>query len=328
MVGFESSRVTFQNNGKSKQVQFKLKPSTVLNEVLVTSKRNAFWRRKWRIFEEGLLGAPARRVDCTILNPGVVQLDYDEKTLKVKAYTTEPLEVINEHLGYRISVQINYFESDGKSTSLAADKYFDSLQVNSLKHWQRILRARQKTYANSFRSFLVSLAHGTTEEVGFEVFQTEEIRNTYLSPVYLNDTSNHFYNWIDPKVLLAWGSDSSSIELNSDKPLLVIIKSLRSNKSPHADYPFAYSQIDIPNGSFTFDTNGWLLKPNGLFLYNQWGTEGLAALLPDNYDAFRRDDFLLKMDVPEMQPMNKRARNLQRLPEKISLPQKPQPATP
>ena len=81
------------------------------------------------------------------------------------------------------------------------------------------------------------------------------------------------------------------------------------------------------NGSFTFDTNGWLLKPNGLFLYNHWGTEGLAALLPDNFDAYSKEDFLLKMDVPELEPLNKRSRNPQKMPEKINLPQKPLPVT-
>lgn len=326
MVGFKTSKVLLESNGINKRVTFRLETLTELDEILVKSKMDKFWRKKWRIFEEGLLGEPARRAQCTLLNPEVIQLDYDEKEAKVKAFSREPLQILNKKLGYKVTAQINYFESDGRVTFLASDKYFDSLEVYSFKHYRRLIRNRMRVYENSFRSFLVSLAEGNSEEQGFVIFQTREIRNDYVNPVYLNDTSNTYYAWQNPDSLITSDTINGSFTLKSPKSLLVVITSVPSIRSPHADYPYAYSQIELPAGSFSFDRNGWLINQNGLILYNYWGKEGLANLLPDDYDTHNKKDFLLKMDIETMAPINKRARKEDRLPERLDTPVfRPQP---
>ncbi|WP_162628179.1 carboxypeptidase-like regulatory domain-containing protein [Arcticibacterium luteifluviistationis] len=194
-VGFKPGKVTLSQDGKSKKVLFRLESRTDLAEITVTAKRDRFWKRKWRIFEDGLLGDTPFASKCEILNPEVIKLDYDKTQSKVTAYSREPLLIINKALGYKLQVDVGFFESDGKLTYQATNKYFDSLEVNTVKDLKKIYKNRRRAYDNSFRNFLVSLVNGTTAENGFAIFQMKEIRNVYLGKVSLDDgSSNGFFH--------------------------------------------------------------------------------------------------------------------------------------
>ncbi len=317
-VGFKPGKVLLSNDGKNKKVIFRLESRTELQEIKVSAKMDRYWKKKWKLFEEGLLGQSPFARKCEILNQGVVKLDYDEKTKKVTAFTREPLLIENKALGYKIQVEVDFFESDGQLSYMAANKFFDSLEVTMVKDLRNIFRNRRRAYENSFRSFLISLIQENSGDKGFYVFQMKEIRDYYLGKVALDDSSNHFFKKIPLRKLIKYDSLEHVYSLNSSLPLLVLNKNLYNRRSPFSDYPYQFSQIEIPMGYFTFNKNGWIVNPNSLLIHNYWGQEGIADLLPDNYEIIEKVDFLLKTDVDSIDLLKHKDKSPV-LPEKIIL---------
>jgi hypothetical protein len=318
-VGFKPGKVTLSQNGKNKKVMFRLESRTDLAEVTVTAKLDRFWKKKWRIFEDGLLGDTPFSNHCEILNPGVIKLDFDKTQSKVTAYSRAPLLIYNKALGYKLQVDVDFFESDGKLTYQATDKYFDSLEVDSVKDLKKIYKNRRRAYDNSFRNFLVSLVMGTSAENGFVVFKMNEIRDIYLGRVSLDDgSSNGFFHKVILRDLIQKDSLTDEYTLSTDLPLLIINKNIANRNSPFSDYPYAFSQVEVPNDYFTFNKNGWLLKPNSMLLRNYWAQEGLSNLLPDDFEIIEKPDLLLKTEIDKIEPVNRSAIKAT-LPDKIIL---------
>jgi hypothetical protein len=318
-VGFNPGKVTLSQNGKSKKVLFRLDSRTDLAEVTVTAKMDRFWKKKWRIFEDGLLGDTPFANQCEILNPGVIKLHFDKTQSKVTAYSRAPLLIYNKALAYKLQVDVDFFESDGKLTYLATNKYFDSLAVNSVKDLKKIYKNRRRAYDNSFRNFLVSLVTGTSAENGFVVFQMNEIRDVYLGKVRLDDGSpNGFFHKAILRDLIQKDSLINEYQLVTDLPLLIFNKKITNRNSPFSDYPYAFSQVEVPNHYFTFNKNGWILKPNSMLLRNYWAQEGLSNLLPDDFEIIEKPDLLLKTEVDKIEPVNRSAIKAT-LPDKIIL---------
>ncbi|AWV99181.1 hypothetical protein [Arcticibacterium luteifluviistationis] len=99
---------------------------------------------------------------------------------------------------------------------------------------------------------------------------------------------------------------------------MIFNKNVANRNSPFIDYPYAFSQIEVPNKYFTFNKNGWLLKPNNMLLRNNWGEEGISNLLPDDFEIIEKPDFMLKTEVEKIEPFS-RASKKATLPDKIIL---------
>ncbi len=300
-VGYKPAKVILKNDLAPKKVSFTLEESTDLKEVVVKAKMDKFWRKKWRIFEEGIMGDSPYGNKCEIMNKGVVHLEYDEKTGKVSAYSNGPLIIENHALGYKITAEIDWFESDGKLTYLAANKYFDTLQVNKVKELKSHFRNRNSAYENSMRSFLMALLAKNTFETGFVVFTMPEVRTHFLGKISLGDTlQNRFFKQINPYSLVKTTEDSSIFSLQSINPILVLVKNTRNTNSPFIDFPHQFSQIELPAGSFSFNKNGWIVQPNRMLIHNFWGADGFANLLPDDFSGNDTNKVPFKEDLEQL----------------------------
>ncbi len=108
-VGYETLKKTIlQLEKKHQNLVFTLQTGIELKEVKVVAKHDNEWRKKWKVFNRGLLGESEFFKDCKILNPEVIVLTYDKKK-NVVATAREPLIIQNDAFGLKIRFQMDKF---------------------------------------------------------------------------------------------------------------------------------------------------------------------------------------------------------------------------
>ncbi|WP_259016953.1 carboxypeptidase-like regulatory domain-containing protein [Emticicia fluvialis] len=283
-IGYNTLKKVLQPNELVRGVIFLLEGSTVLNEVKVTAKRDRDWKKKWKIFKDGVLGDSQFTNDCEIQNQEAVRLEYD-KDKNVIATASEPIFIVNKGLGYKIMFQMETFISNGKLTYFAGDKFFEHLKPKDDKQANRWKKLRSRAYNNSLRNFLVSLAKNKLSVNGFEVFQENKIREgLYSRTSVANELKEGNLYKTTADSLCSYDSLSRRYILHSKKPLLVFLLDNFNTVPVFRDYPYKYSQISLPLDSIEFTANGWITKPNSMVVTDHWGNEGFSNLLPDDYE--------------------------------------------
>lgn len=270
--------------GRTANVVFKLDLANVAREVVIVGKRDRHWRRKWRIFENGLLGDSPFARQCKIMNPESVTLGLDENTGRVTASSARPVLIENSALGYKISFHMGKFESNGKKTFLSGYKFFESLLADDAEKQKKQVRNRNTAFKDSFRNFLVSLSRNNLEEGGFEIFRMKTMREFYLTKVPLEkEVAAGNFTPVTADSVCAYDKDKGHFILYSNYPIIVFQRRLFNSASVFSDYPFKYSQIILPNRYCSFSENGWLITPNGITIHDTWAREGFAEMLPTDY---------------------------------------------
>ena len=93
-IGYNTLKKVITTAEISRGVIFLLESSTLLKEIKVTARRDRNWKKKWKIFKDGLLGDSQFTNNCTILNPDAIKLEYD-KEKNVIATASEPIFIEN-----------------------------------------------------------------------------------------------------------------------------------------------------------------------------------------------------------------------------------------
>ncbi len=271
-------------SGRTANVVFKLDINNIIREVVITGKHDKHWKRKWRIFQNGLLGDSPLARQCRIVNPESVTLDLDEQTGRVTATSDQPVLIENSALGYRVSFHMSKFESDGNKTFLSGYKFFENALAEDPEKKKKQVRSRDIAFKDSFRNFLVSLARKDLDSYGFEMFTMKMTREFYLTKIPLERevASGNFVS-VNADSICLFDKDKGHFILHSRYPLIVFQRKHYSSTSVFSDYPFKYSQIIFPNQYCTFTENGWLIAPNGITIHDAWASEGFAEMLPIDY---------------------------------------------
>lgn len=295
-IGYKTLKKILSPVEMGKPLVFLLESTNLLNEVKVTAKRDKNWRKKWRIFKDGLLGESMFTSDCEILNPEVVSLEYN-KDKNVVATASEPIFIQNNALGYKIMFQMDSFVSDGNLTFFAGGKFFEELKPKDERQKNRWKKYRVRAYHNSFRNFLVMLSQNKLEESGFEIFQEDKVKQIYYGRTTVSkELKDSVLFKSSAKAICSYDSLRNTYILYSKRPLLVFLTNHFTPVPIFADYPYKFSQIVLSHGNIEFSPNGWVTKPNGMILRDYWGSEGFSNLLPDDYTGENIIDY---NDTPE-----------------------------
>lgn len=277
--------------GRTATVVFKLDLNNVIREVVIVGKRDKHWKRKWRIFLNGLLGDSPFARQCKVVNPESITLGLDEASGRVTATSSEPVVIENSALGYRIRFHMSKFESNGKKTFLSGYKFFESRLTEEPDKHKKQLRNREIAFKDSFRNFLVSLSRKNLEAAGIEMFSMKTTREFYLTKIPLErEVTSGNFTPLTADSICFFDQNKGYYMLHSRYPVLVFQRRLYHSGSAFSDYPFKYSQIVLPNFSCTFTENGWLVTPNGITIHDAWAREGFADMLPIDYPLPKNQD--------------------------------------
>lgn len=308
-VGFETyHKIMMMNAGIVTIPEISLQPKvTVLKEVKIKydPNRNAHLKQ----FEQEFLGHSANARQCRILNPEIVDLDYDKKNDRITASTDDFLIIENKALGYRIKYLLKSFSCDPERVDYYGSSTFE-LMKGTASQEKRWVQNRLKSYTGSNMQFLRSCIDSTIQEKGFAVFplirrvNTERPNDSLINikvKMFSNfSNGNMFVDSLNywrtkqkmPKVLQQLHNESI---LTPDKYFNITgKKDIYAIGYPECLYitntndSKQYNIVTISHYAF-FDNNGVILNPQAYVMEGYWATQRMAELLPVDYEPPAED---------------------------------------
>ncbi|WP_316822501.1 carboxypeptidase-like regulatory domain-containing protein [Pedobacter gandavensis] len=167
---------------KSVKIDLVLKENTIqLQEVIIRSDPNR--ERYIKLFIQQFIGMTPNAEQCKLLNPQVIQTDFDKAANVLKVTANEFLIIENKSLGYRIKYMLENFERDFKNNIVyySGHPYFEDLPGSKRKKqdWDK---KREIAYLGSSQHFFRSLYQGSSVADGFVIYKLEKVPNRNRLP--------------------------------------------------------------------------------------------------------------------------------------------------
>ncbi|WP_316841730.1 carboxypeptidase-like regulatory domain-containing protein [Pedobacter gandavensis] len=167
---------------KSVKIDLLLKENTIqLQEVVIKSDPNR--ERYIRLFIQQFIGMTPNAEQCKLLNPQVIQADFDKAANVLRVTANEFLIIENKSLGYRIKYMLENFERDFKSNIVyySGHPYFEELpgSKSKKKFWEK---KREIAYLGSSQHFFRSLYRNTSVANGFIMHKLAQVPNKNRLP--------------------------------------------------------------------------------------------------------------------------------------------------
>ncbi len=170
-IGYETFTKTIVVNQQLNIPYIELTPKTIsLNAVVV--KPDPDWQQNYTIFKQELLGSTDYAVQCKILNPDVLNLNFDKKRRILTATSNDFMEIENKALGYKLRYRLTDFIRNFESGSLyyQGDAFFIPL-AGSKSQQKRWNKNRLNAYLGSSQHYFRSAIGNQLEQAGFKTMQ-------------------------------------------------------------------------------------------------------------------------------------------------------------
>ncbi len=159
-----------------------ISPKTVmLTEVKVNSRIDADYEKNYTLFKNEFLGTSKLAADCRILNPELLDLNYNYSANLLTASSEDFLEIENDALGYKIKYLLtNFIKNIGNSNlndvQFGGPALFQEMRgsPSQQKRWQK---QRSEAYNGSLMHFLRCLLNNSYEDAGFRVLRIAHLPN-------------------------------------------------------------------------------------------------------------------------------------------------------
>ena len=252
-----------------------------LQAVVVKGERDKAWQRQLRQFEDDMLGDTPFRDDCKITNPQVLSFGVNGTELTAKA--GQPVQIENQALGYQLHYSLLSFRSQKGEMQYSGTVRFEPLTPTSAKQSDRWRRNQQQAYEGSLRHFLTSLVQGNYEQNGFLAYAVDprQLRRTAQIGLHAQ-----IYRRLQPltlSTLIQPGPLPTERTIMAATPIEILYTKINSKASPYTDAPFAFTQLDLPQGKMIFTETGWVSQPLGMQLTGYLGQDRLSTLLPADW---------------------------------------------
>ena len=247
----------------------------ILDEITVSPDR--FTRtQKIRAFREQFLGVSRAGSSCKIINEDDIQLFFNMHTRKLSAFSDKPIVVVNDYLGYKISLILINFEvqygsnltlnrNNVQTSILAVVSSFTDMTPND----SRILQHRDNVYEQSSNYFFKSFANDVLQNNNFRIFNNFEI--DYRQYFAIEDTLSQ------KKICIIPDTDINKISSHLSESELSgkIYVFYRGN---------ILSEIEFLTDSFLVDRYGNIDCIDKVLFSGQMGENRVGNMLPIDYE--------------------------------------------
>jgi len=282
----ETRRVTAADAGNNNlQIEIKKKEKSLEEFVVKSSSEVTDGLAKYGdFFIENFIGKTANSKQCYIKNKEALKFFYYRRTKRLKIVSTEPLEIINDALGYTIKYQLDSFvhEYTPQISVYTGYPLFQEMQPADAGQKEKWNLARKEAYNGSILHFMRSLHQRKLKEDGFEIQfivknNDKEIaiplKDFYGAVNYAMDDSTYVAE-ITPRQ-----KDMAVIYKKEGSPLTYL------EANPDASAAFQFSVLSfLPNESLGIEQNGFYFDQNNITITGYWGWEKVADLLPYDFD--------------------------------------------
>lgn len=296
VVGYQTySQTLILVNNNLVLPEIGLLPKTIeLNEVKI--KPNLDWGKYYDMFKRQFLGTSANAAQCKILNPDLLDFEYDAKTRILQASSYDFLEIENKALGYKIKYKLNQFNYNSNKGFLYYDgiSVFQDLPGSSAKI-QRWKKKRQAAYLGSPMHFLRSIITNQLLQEGFEVLRLIRKPNPEYKGGPFDDKNKYLQTLIRQPLdvnVFAKRTDQPGLFALGFNDCLYIIYNKKANNNPvdlyrpldTPDFATSIATLDEHEAYAFFDNNGIVHNPRSIIFEGDWTSYRFAEMLPVDYE--------------------------------------------
>jgi hypothetical protein len=205
IVGFETVRQPIDADSKSIIVPpVIMSPQTILlNEVAVNYRKDPYRERNYAWFRDEFIGTSNLAHDCKILNPEMLDLDFNADANILTASSVDFLQIDNYALGYKIKYLLTNFDKDITNTGsndieFGGPAFFQEMRGTAAqeKRWEK---RRREVYEGSVMHFLRSVLNNSYAEDGFRVLRIMHLPNPARPTDSLINKKVKFYRSLGSK---------------------------------------------------------------------------------------------------------------------------------
>ena len=192
-----------------------------LSEVVVSDKDlSRIRKRNIKIFKDEFLGTTFNAVQSKIINEEDIKFSYELKSDTIMAYSTNPIVVQNNALGYKITYYLDEFEYDTRRRVLffAGNILFNEDLNLSAEQKRNFEKKRELAYKGSRMHFFRALWADDLDSSGFKVMDKSGKPLGYNDIVTEVDTTLKYFHSDNDLVIYYQSSEPSGvISFNDDE---------------------------------------------------------------------------------------------------------------
>ncbi len=283
----ETKNVTLSPGGEL-TVNLKMEPYiSELSDVEIKASRDKAWERDLRKFENLFLGNDEIASESEILNPWVVDFPESEEKGTFTASSQQPIEIVNNHLGYKITFDLKDFFQSRTNSKIAGSARFEELEPLSDVQKSVWDQNRAEAYRKSPMNMFRSIVKDEQEKEGFFLYGDKPGGSPSM-----NMRSEYFANELGNSVI---PYKSDQFVKAADKPgqYLIHLKGRieihyqkgYSQVNTYADAPYPVSWLEVEGDYVKVKENGFILNPEKLVFSGDMDRKRISTLLPLDYDA-------------------------------------------
>ncbi|MFL5811753.1 MAG: carboxypeptidase-like regulatory domain-containing protein [Flavisolibacter sp.] len=281
-TGYDSKTITVQGGTEELMIEMK-KADNSMSEIIIKSSNEVpdGWEKYGQFFVQHFIGATPFADSCVLQNPEALRFLYFKRNDRLKVLASEPLQIMNRALGYKLRYELDsfvyYMKTDINSyRGRCLYSEIDSSTIEEQTAWKA---NRKKAYYGSRLHFLRSYYDSSLKQEGFTVDLLSATRANRFDRLWNPyDTTYYFYNDSTNDAEL-WFPVKASITYNKKAPERSYLEQykLPLNVNIQISYVDLLDGIVIkPNGYF-FDQKSWVNQ-------GYWSWKNLADQLPYDYE--------------------------------------------
>jgi CarboxypepD_reg-like domain/TonB-dependent Receptor Plug Domain len=315
-LGYHSkrARVTLITAGELALDMKLVEVDQTLQDITVKGTRDKEWEKSFKIFKRVLLGETAMSPEAKILNAGYIDFEKTKDAGKwvLTAKASQPIEIENGALGYKISYDLKGFRATSDYYKFNGFVHFKPMNPKDAGEAKRWEENRLTVYNGSMRHFLKSILDRRLTQEGFETFVYRKgLEKARMRSTLFSDKLNDMLTPYNPSDFVTTDTIHSGYRISFENKIEVhYLKSNTPGKN-YRDVFVPVTELEIKGEYADVSPEGILLNPDVLTAGGAMSEGRIADLLPYDYSPGAPRDFILK------DPARDKSIALRRIQEKV-----------
>ena len=260
-----------------------------LSEQEVKSSRDKTWERDLRKFQNLFIGTDEAAAQTTLLNPWVIDFPAPVEKGTFLASATQPLEIENRYLGYKITFNLKEFVDAPAAYRIVGAARFELLPPESEAQQAIWEKNRATIYQRSPMNLFRALLKGTQEREGFYLYGDKAGGSASMnlrSDIFANELGKSVVPYkADPLVIPSSPPGDYLLQLKGR--IEIHYQKGFAQANTYRDAPYPISWLEVKNGQVRVRENGMVLNPEDLVFSGDMDRKRISNLLPLDYDAVK-----------------------------------------
>ncbi|MFM7853338.1 MAG: carboxypeptidase-like regulatory domain-containing protein, partial [Flammeovirgaceae bacterium] len=273
-------------------IEFKMiADATVLSSIVIRDKRDKKWEKLYKNFLANFIGQTSNSKLTRIINPEVLDLKFNPTTQLLTASASEPLELENLALGYRITLVLEKFEASADYYSIHTKSFFQPISPKNKLEALRWQKNRVTTFEGSQRHFFQSIIRNKFKQHGFSVKMNATNSHLEINEFMEDERNDAYGRELKRQDLLV---DSTAGNFRALKRGIYKVVYRRNDDELHNE-PILTSWIEVNDPDLKLQSSGMVLPPANFWQLGYFETLRLADQLPSDYNYWEEEKKLFRI---------------------------------